>query len=210
MLPLRGSRTSSLRPGVAASHTSLKPLTTAICWYTLLQVHCPDAESAIVKVAKVCAHTQASACGVISVGDTIRSINGQPLACTPDENPLMAAMKVLEEVQDGENITLEIESDALKAGWMQKKGDKAMFKAISSWQNRFFVLVWSDSSLADREIRYYEGKDFCTRKQKGAIDLTRASEVKQVEIEGGAGLAIDTPGRLWELLPPTRDEAVEW
>jgi len=174
------------------------------------EVHCPDAESAIVKVAKVCAHTQASACGVISVGDTIRSITGQPLACTPDENPLMAAMKVLEEVQDGENITLEIESDALKAGWMQKKGDKAMFKAISSWQNRFFVLVWSDSSLADREIRYYEGKDFCTRKQKGAIDLTRASEVKQVEIEGGAGLAIDTPGRLWELLPPTRDEAVEW
>ena len=174
------------------------------------EVHCPDADTAIIKVAKVCQHTQAAACGVVSVGDTIRSINGQPLACAADENPLTAAMKVLEESRDGENITLELESDALKAGWMQKKGDKTLFKAMSSWQRRFFVLVWSDSSLAEREIRYYEGQDYCSRKQKGAIDLSRATEVKQVEIEGGAGLAVETPGRVWELLPPNRDEAVEW
>ena len=41
------------------------------------EVHCPDKETAIVKVAKVSSGTQASACGVISTGDTIRAISGQ-------------------------------------------------------------------------------------------------------------------------------------
>ena len=57
-----------------------------------------------------------------------------------------------------------------------------------------------------RVRRYYEGRDYCSRKQKGAIDLSQATEVRQVEIEGGAGLVIDTPGRQWELLPLPRDE----
>ena len=33
-------------------------------------------------------------------------------------------------------------------------------------------LVWQ-LSLTEREIRYFEGQDYSTRKQKGAIDLTR-------------------------------------
>ena len=64
--------------------------------------------------------------------------------------------------------------------------------------------------MSEREIRYYEGQDYATRKQKGAIDLSRATAVSQLEIEGAAGLTIDTPGRVWELLPEGRDAAVDW
>ena len=80
------------------------------------------------------------------------------------------------------------------------------------------LLVWSETNISEREIRYYDGQvrgdrrrsteictphmpwysdmspnlhpspftltlttgqDYCTRKQKGAIDLTRASGVSQ-------------------------------
>jgi hypothetical protein len=64
--------------------------------------------------------------------------------------------------------------------------------------------------MAEREIRYYEGQDYATRKQKGAIDLTRATGVSKKEIEGAAGITIDTPGRTWELLPEGREAAVDW
>lgn len=63
---------------------------------------------------------------------------------------------------------------------------------------------------AEREIRYYDGQDYCSRKLKGAIDLTQFSAVRQATIEGGAGLNIDTPGRVWELLPETATSAAEW
>ena len=64
--------------------------------------------------------------------------------------------------------------------------------------------------MAEREIRYFEGQDYATRKQKGAIDLTRATTVSQKEINGQAGLTIDTPGRVWELLPEGLEAAVDW
>jgi len=117
---------------------------------------------------------------------------------------------VLAEVPDGVDISLELESDVLLAGYVQKKGEKGLFGAGSSWQRRFMVLVWSDTSMAEREIRYYEGQDYATRKQKGAIDLTRATGVSKKEIEGAAGITIDTPGRTWELLPEGREAAVDW
>jgi hypothetical protein len=75
------------------------------------EVHCPDGESAVIKVAKVYPGTRASACGVVSVGDVIRSISGQSLACGAGENPLSNATKVLAEVPDGVDISLELESD---------------------------------------------------------------------------------------------------
>jgi hypothetical protein len=49
----------------------------------------------------------------------------------------------------------------------------------------------------------------CTYHER-TFGIPVVSQVKQVQIEGGAGIAIETPGRIWELLPPTRDEAVEW
>ena len=39
---------------------------------------------------------------MLSVGDVIKSINGQPLACSIDDNPLQGAAAVLSEVRDGE------------------------------------------------------------------------------------------------------------
>ena len=80
------------------------------------------------------------------------------------------------------------------AGYMQKKGEKGLLGGKPSWQRRFMVLIWSEMSMSEREIRYYEGQDYATRKQKGAIDLSRATAVSQLEIEGAAGLTIDTPG----------------
>ena len=128
---------------------------------------------------------------------------------------------------------------------MQKRGEKGMFGA--SWSKRWFTLVWSESNLAEREMRYFETRDYCTRKQKGAIDLSQAAlapspelralepgpaqrtrpadpdpeptpdrgaeqatEVNAVEIEGQRGITIKTPGRLWELLPASGEEAAEW
>ena len=64
-------------------------------------------------------------------------------------------MEELGQVPDGVDIALELESDMLLAGWMQKKGEKG----LKSWQRRFFTLVWSELNLAEREIRYYEGRD---------------------------------------------------
>ena len=113
---------------------------------------------------------------------------------------------MLQEVADGIDITLELESDILLGGWMQKKGEKG----LRTWQTRFFVLVWSEINLAEREIRYFDGQDYCMRKQKGAIDLSKAISVKQLEVEGGAGLCIETPGREWNLLPVCREAAVQW
>ena len=174
------------------------------------EVHCPDGQKALVKVAKVYPGTHASACGIISIGDTLVSINGQSLACGVDDQPLAGAMKVLAEVRDGVDITLEIESDVLLAGWIQKKGEKGFLGAKAAWQKRWMMLIWSDTNMTEREIRYYKGQDTNTRKQKGAIDLMSATDVKQSEIEGAAGLMIDTPERVWELLPASREEAVAW
>lgn len=42
--------------------------------------------------------TRASESGMVAIGDIVRSINGQSLACSKDENPLEGAMKVLAEV----------------------------------------------------------------------------------------------------------------
>jgi len=174
------------------------------------EVQVPDGASAIIKIAKVFPNTRASASGVVSVGDVMHSINGQPLACGVDENPLGAAMKVLGEVPNGEDITIELESDTLMAGFMSKKGEKGFLGAKSAWQRRFMVLVWSETSMAEREIRYFDGQDYNSRKQKGAIDLTRATSVSHREFEGQHGLVIETPGRAWELLPEGREAAVEW
>jgi hypothetical protein len=179
------------------------------------------------------------------------------------------------QVRDGEAIMLELWSDSLKAGWMQKKGDSAGFvaKAVCrrplSAQTRAsgraprevfgairrcndcrwglpgkigsscscglntvcpsersgsvllsylhaspsllhahghvhaplscsgpsFMRTWQARGRRARPIpddRYYDGQDFCTRKQKGAIDLSRASEVC-----GGA-----SPGSLARLHVP--------
>ena len=52
------------------------------------EVHCPDGSNAVIKIAKVYAGTRASASGVVSVGDTIKAINGQSLACAIDDSPL--------------------------------------------------------------------------------------------------------------------------
>ena len=98
----------------------------------------------------------------------------------------------------------------LLAGWIQKKGEKGFLGGKPPWQRRWMLLVWSERNLAEREIRYYEGQDYTTRKQKGAIDLTSATGVRVLEIEGAAGLSIDTPGRVWELLPDSREEAITW
>ena len=105
------------------------------------EIHYPDGGTAVIKIAKVSPNTQASACGLVSIGDTIKAINGQPLTCTASDNPLSEALKVMTEVQDGTTVTLELESEVLKAGWMQKKGEKS-WTSRQSWQNRFFVLVW--------------------------------------------------------------------
>lgn len=53
-------------------------------------------------------------------------------------------MKVLGEVRDGEDIALELESDVLMAGWMQKKGEKGLLGGSASWQRRWFMLIWSE------------------------------------------------------------------
>ncbi|KAL1495447.1 hypothetical protein AB1Y20_016815 [Prymnesium parvum] len=160
-----------------------------------------------VMIAKVYPGTQASACGEVSKGDVIRSINGQLLAASKDEEPLKRAMDLLSGIADGVDIKMELESDMLMAGFMQKRGEKGMFK---TWAKRWFTLVWSETNLAERELRYFESRDYATRKQKGAIDLSQASEVKAVEIDGQRGITIQTPGRLWELLPASGDEAAEW
>ena len=87
------------------------------------EVHCrPGGQSALVKVAKVQPGSRASECGAISVGDVVLSIDGQPLACAPEENPLSGAMKVVADVPDGAEVLVEIESDTLLSGWVQKKG----------------------------------------------------------------------------------------
>jgi len=174
------------------------------------EVHCPDGARPLVKVAKVYPGTKASECGLISVGDVLTAINGQTLACAAGENPLDTAMKVLGETRDGDELNLELDSDVLLAGWVQKKGEKGLLGSSASWQRRWFMLVWSEVNVAEREIRYYDGQDHANRKQKGAIDLTRATAVGQKEMGGSAGLTIDTPGRVWELLPEGRDAAVEW
>ena len=112
------------------------------------EVHCTDGTNAIIKVAKVYPGTMASTSGVVSVGDTIKTINGQSLACGIDDSPLEAAMKVLAEVRDNEDISLEIESDVLMVGWMQKKGEKGLLGGKASWQRRWFMLVWSEVRAA--------------------------------------------------------------
>ena len=174
------------------------------------EVRSPNGQDATIQVAKVYPGSRASSCGMLSVGDVIKSINGQPLACSIDDSPLQGAAAVLSEVRDGEDISLEIESDVLLGGFIQKKGEKSFLGSKASWQRRFMILVWSDTVVSEREIRYFEGQDYNSRKQKGAIDLTRATAVSQKEIDGAAGLTIDTPGRLWELLPEGREAAVEW
>ena len=155
--------------------------------------------------AQVYPGSHASASGVVSQGDTILAINGKSLE-TLEENPLDVAVAELGAIADGVDITLSIESDVLLAGYMQKRGEKG----FKSWQKRFFVLVWSELNMAERELRYYEGQDYCTRKLKGSIDLSRAEGVKQVTIDAGAAIHIETPGRLWELLPETASSAALW
>lgn len=113
----------------------------------------------------------------------------------------------LQEIPDGVDIKVELQSNCLYSGFMQKRGEKGLIK---SWQKRWFTLIWHETNLAQREIRYSDGRDYCTRKHKGSIDLSQATEVNAVEIEGARGITIRTPGRLWELLPATSEEAAEW
>lgn len=170
------------------------------------EVYFPDGTtSGVIKISKVYPGSHASASGVVTQGDTILAINGKSLE-TLEENPLDVAVAELGAISDGVDITLSIESDVLMAGYMQKKGEKG----FKSWQKRFFVLVWSELNMAERELRYYEGQDYCTRKLKGSIDLSRAEGVKQVTIDAGAAIHIETPGRLWELLPETASSAAAW
>ena len=233
------------------------------------EVYFPEGSQGVIKIAKVYPGSHASATGVVSQGDIIRAINGKLLTGSEETNPLDEAVRELSQVADGVDITLQLESDTLYAGFMQKRGEKGM----KTWQKRFFTLVWcarsptarlratrphvcvpplpprplssppppppssprlptpthpparppprlarlpppparrSEINILEREMRYYEGQDYCTRKQKGSIDLTRAEEVQQVLIEGGAGITIKTPGRLWELLPSSAAEAHQW
>lgn len=149
---------------------------------------------------------------MVSQGDTILAINGKSMVDL-DGNPLDAAVEELGAVGNGVDIKLTLESDVLMTGYMHKKGEKGLTK---SWQRRFFVLVWSELNVAEREIRYYEGQDYCARKLKGAIDLSRAESVTQENVSmakdgaASAGIHIRTPGRLWELVPETAAEAKTW
>ena len=104
---------------------------------------------------------------MLSVGDVIKSINGQPLACSIDDSPLQGAAAVLSEVRDGEDISLEIESDVLLGGFIQKKGEKSFLGSKASWQRRFMILVWSDTVVSEREIRYFEGQDYNSAQAEG-------------------------------------------
>jgi len=172
------------------------------------EVYFKEDGAEILKIAKVYKGTAAAACGVVNQGDRIVSINGVPLTSNGVAGSILTqASEELAQSADGVNITLDLESDMLMAGWMQKKGEKGLLK---TWQKRFFTLIWSEFNMAEREIRYYEGQDYSTRKLKGAIDLTRFSAVDQVVIEGGAGITITTPGRVWELLPETASQAADW
>ena len=81
--------------------------------------------------------------------------------------------------------------DAAKAAWLAKVD--AMHAAPAAQVAPIeFVQAASKNApqetwlvqILEREMRYYEGQDYCTRKQKGSIDLTRAEEVQQVAQRG--------------------------
>ncbi len=166
-----------------------------------------DGESETLRIAKVYGGTSASASGIVEVGDCVCAINGTPLVAQAEGTLLARAFELLGQTADGDEVELELESSLLRAGWMQKKGEKGLFKSM---QRRFFTLIWSDFNLAEREIRYYDGQDCSTRKMKGTINLASFTDVRAESIDGATGFTITTPGRVWELVPDTAAEVNEW
>ena len=110
------------------------------------EVYFPEGSQGVIKIAKVYPGSHASATGVVSQGDIIRAINGKLLTGSEETNPLDEAVRELSQVADGVDITLQLESDTLYAGFMQKRGEKGM----KTWQKRFFTLVWCARSPTAR------------------------------------------------------------
>ena len=102
-------------------------------------LYAPNGKSSV-RVSRVHPGTQASACGQVSQGDVIRAIDGQLVACETGEDMSAAAMKVASElidgVPDGVDIKLELESDMLMSGYMQKRGEKGLLKSWSEPSSR--------------------------------------------------------------------------
>jgi RAC serine/threonine-protein kinase len=89
-------------------------------------------------------------------------------------------------------------STRTKSGWLIKEGG-----SNKSWLKRF---VWLDS----RALAYYTKED--KKKQKGEILL---SDVQGVGFVGDFGkhkyvFEIDTPGRLYHMKAPTKEESEDW
>ena len=136
----------------------------------------------VLKIARVYKGSVAAAGGVITPGDRIAAINGTRLAGGGEGGVLKQAMDELSQIPDGVDIALELESDTLLAGWMQKKGEKGLKnpsmrlyamlcyamlcyamvlcyamlgeKGLKSWQRRFFTLVWCAHMLCYAMLCY--------------------------------------------------------
>ncbi|XP_072041774.1 unconventional myosin-X-like [Amphiura filiformis] len=100
--------------------------------------------------------------------------------------------------------------EALKSGWLMKKGGGTSTVGRRNWKKRFFV-------LKDTTLSYYSS-DANDAKLLGKIDIRAAKEIsdsseghhKLKGVSEGCSLDIRTEDRVFQLVADTDDEISEW
>ncbi|XP_071802894.1 unconventional myosin-X-like isoform X2 [Asterias amurensis] len=92
--------------------------------------------------------------------------------------------------------------EALKSGWLMKKGGGTGTLSRRNWRKRFFI-------LKDFTLSYYES-DSNTAKLLGKIDIKGATNITDSSFGRENSIDIETDGRTYHLVADTADDCSEW
>ncbi|XP_061549912.1 unconventional myosin-X isoform X1 [Phycodurus eques] len=103
-------------------------------------------------------------------------------------------------LKDETFLWFRAKQDALKQGWLHKKGGGSSTLSRRNWKRRWFVLRHSKLTYFDND-----GED----KLKGALDVRAAKEVID-NADKENGIDIVMPERTYHLVAETAEDASEW